>query len=303
MDRWQRMQRRFADSIMNRCVMRPTRNEIEHAGVDRVEFEHSGSDVRTEAFVWRSGDSDAPPRDRRPPNHLVLKFPGTSGRAERSSSAPYHWIDPRVFGPKTSGDPSFHATEVGEVWTWNPPGYGRSTDRADLRTQPNFASDFARQVSAIRCGPQTSVWLAGNSLGCLSVLHLAANLDSWLFFGADPNRVGCWLRNPPDLSPVILRVARRYYGEEFMRRLVGHLPESLDAIANAQRSRLPTVFLTSELDTLVPPDFQSVIHRAHAGDQRVVLLDGLGHGSPVEDEHVPALREAAKWLAEKLISA
>ena len=54
-----------------------------------------------------------------------------------------------------------------EVWTWNPPGYGRSEGRAGLRTIADAALAFWEQVTKRRGGPDVTTWLCGNSLGCV----------------------------------------------------------------------------------------------------------------------------------------
>lgn len=298
---WDDFRRSIADRVLNRCVLKPSRHEIDADGLYRVEIPHPGSQIRTEAYVfstspssltsrltnWKEGDPSEPCK------HLVIKFPGTGGRAERSSEAPLNLLYPNLSNQTDS--PGKHV----EAWTWNPPGYGRSSRPADLRTQGEFAIDFAKFVIDRSAGPETVVWLAGNSLGCLMALRLAASLDEWLPQSVGSTHLGCWIRNPPDLAPVILRIAKRYYGEWLMRPIVAHLPESLGAVANAAKCRIPVVFLASEKDSLVVPELQARVHQAYAGDTRIVLLEGLEHGGLIEEQHVPLVQEAVNWLAER----
>ncbi|TWU03376.1 alpha/beta hydrolase [Neorhodopirellula pilleata] len=295
--------------ILDRLVLCPTRHTIDANELIRFEIEHpTFTDVpsaMTEAYLFTNAQEQVEGTNRIkptletigvPPRHLVLKFAGTGGRAERSSEAPLNWIEPHVAGPSVPQGEHF------EVWTWNPPGYGRSSPPARLAHQVTFAEDFAAQIARHRCGPDTTVWLVGNSLGCIKVLWLASRVQHWRTDSLDTRRIGLWCRNPPDLGRVILRIARRYYASRWMRRIVNHLPETMDTLSSAAACRLPAVFLTSELDSLVPAEYQADLHQAYAGPKQVVLLEGLEHDGLLEDQHIAPVQSAAQWLLKQTTS-
>lgn len=287
--------------ILDRLVLCPTRHAIEANGLTRFEIQHPTltdfPSVTTEAYLFTNADQR--PRENRlgtlgkPARHLVIKFPGTGGRAERSSVAPLNWIDPNV------GNSSLPQGEHAEVWTWNPPGYGRSSPPARLTHQIQFAEDFVSQIARHRCGHDTRLWLVGNSLGCVAALSLASRVKDWQPGSLDSSQIGLWCRNPPDLSRVILGIARRYYSSRWMQRVVNHLPGRMDIVSSAAACPLPAVFLTSELDSLVPANYQADLHQAYVGPKQVVFLEGLEHDGLLEDQHIAPVQAAAHWLLDQ----
>lgn len=300
-------------SLLNRCVLRPSRHAIDAGDLIRcehpIQFGKRGFSTTIESYVATNLDFESLPfamqsttlgRDWAnvpPPRTLILKFPGTGGRAERSTAFPASWIP--FHQSAASSQPGQHY----EVWTWNPPGYGGSEGRADLGSMVPAAQAFASQTLAARvarsadgeAGPHTRVWLCGNSLGCLSALSLAAGLGEWLPDGMSTDGFGIWLRNPPDLAEVVLRVADRYYSRFFMRHVVARLPDSLDVFKSARQCELPAVFLMSELDTLVPPDLQRQIHAAYAGEHYLVTLTDLDHAGVIDEQHRGDIERAVSW--------
>lgn len=330
--------------FLDRCVLRPSRGATDAGDLTRCELSlhcsPSGRKAVIEAFVATNLTRDmvpktAPSRDATEladwtsapsPQTLLIKFPGTAGRAERASPFPVNLLPQYSDGgsagacsQRTDGvlnsdaisrraepsvddagarrvESSVDNADHYEVWTWNPPGYGRSSGRASLTTLVPTAEAFASQVTSARCGPSTRVWLCGNSLGCLPVLSLSARLTKWLPEQVATDRCLLWLRNPPDLASTILRVADRYASRSWMQRLVRHLPSELDAAENAAKSNVPAVFLMSEYDQLVPPSIQRRIHDAYAGEHRVVTLTALDHGGLIEDQHRSDIQSALHWL-------
>lgn len=296
------------NSFLNRCVLRPSRHEIDGGDLIRCELpipaasQHGSKSIETYVATNLNTDSIF---DTKPavsvdedwgqvpaPKTLILKFPGTAGRAERSSALPANLIP-------------FHAPQANvplgqhyEVWTWNPPGYGRSEGKADLQTLTPAADAFASQLLAARVHQcdHTRVWLCGNSLGCLPALSLAARLEQWVPRDKSTDRFGVWLRNPPDLAEVVLRTADRYRSRFWMRHVAARLPRSLDAIQMAGRCELPAVFLMSEHDTLVPPSLQRQIHDAYTGEHHLVTLFDLCHAGVIEEQHLGAIDRAVDWL-------
>ncbi len=252
--------------LLDRMVLRPSRHPIEHAPLTRVMLESSGRPL--ECFKQQNFEGD------QPPELLLLKFPGTAGRAERSTEFPLSILD----------------NVRGTMWTWNPPGYGRSGGRASLPGIAEAAIDFWNQVLQREAGPSTSVWLCGNSLGCATTLCVAAAMQP------DPSTSGIVLRNPPPLIPVVKRVAQRYPLSSLVGPIAESVCDSMNVLLTAPQVDLPAIFFQSELDTLVPVAFQNQVVEAYAGDSRVVLMEGLSHGGVATEFHKPMIEESIRWL-------
>ncbi|EGF26844.1 hypothetical protein RBWH47_05017 [Rhodopirellula baltica WH47] len=293
--------RRIRFGLLNRFVLRPTTEPIDYrpqvrCRVSLLDHMNSGANNGStpnewiECFVHRIGDTTAGKvadnsslddwRDIPPPNELVLKFPGTGGRAERSTPFPMQ--------PNQPISPS------AEVWTWNPPGYGGSPGHATLKNLSGAAAAWSKKILDARTqtvagGCSTRIWLCGNSLGCLPAMHVGASL-----MDAYPSAI-LWIRNPPDLRRVILNISARYRATTAMQHVSAVLPKNVDAIDLAGRCEIPAVFLMSEKDSLVLPEYQMAIHAAYAGPKLVVELSGLSHDDVLEEEHRPAINNALDW--------
>ncbi len=255
--------------LLDRMVLRPSRHPIEHP-TQRRELLDVGR-RKLECFVQQNFQS------HQFPELLVLKFPGTAGRAERSTAFPMSLMKARRV----------------EVWTWNPPGYGRSEGRAGLRTIADAALAFWEQVTKRRGGPDVTTWLCGNSLGCVSALHVAATVEP------DAASSGLILRNPPPLIPVVKRVAKAYPLGNLLDPVIESLCDSMNAMRTSARVNLPAVFLQSELDSLVPPEDQNRLITTYRGPSQVVVMEGLEHGCVATDEHIPLIANSIGWLWER----
>ena len=71
----------FRRFVLDRLVLRPSRNDIPVATQERVMLDTAGGQLETLVHRSRVADGVAP-------DFIVLKFPGTAGRAERSSRFP-----------------------------------------------------------------------------------------------------------------------------------------------------------------------------------------------------------------------
>ena len=180
-----------------------------------------------------------------------------------------------------------------EIWTWNPPGYGRSEGRASLGAIAEAALVFWEQVTQRNGRNGLTTWLCGNSLGCVTALHVAATAKP------DLSSSGLILRNPPPLIPVVKRVAKGYPLGGLVEPVIESLCESMNAMQTASRVRLRAVFLQSELDSLVPPEDQNRLIATYGGPSRVVVMEGLEHGCIATDEHLPSIAELIRWLWEQ----
>ncbi len=255
--------------------MRPTRHPLDSGTQIRREFFARGR--RVEYFIQSAlGRNESV-------DWLVLKFPGTSGRAERSTKFPFCVL------PHLSG----------ETWTLNPPGYGRSEGRASLLTLVDVASEFVQHALANHSNDSARVILAGNSLGCAAALGVAANISGGELSIGNAS-LGLMLRNVPPLTQVIQRVAKRYPLGWLFHRVAEAIPPEMDAVRTANRVEFPAVFFQSEHDELVPPSLQKTVHDVYAGEKRVVTLSGIGHASLMTEDHAPEVETAMRWLVERM---
>jgi pimeloyl-ACP methyl ester carboxylesterase len=254
--------------LLDRIVLRPSRHPIEHPTQHR-ELIQDGQ-RKLECFVQRNFQSNALPE------LLVLKFPGTAGRAERSTGFPMSLL-------------RHHRVEV---WTWNPPGYGGSEGRASLRAIADASLTFWEQVTSRRGSEGGTTWLCGNSLGCATALHVAATVKP------NVSASGLILRNPPPLIPVVKRVAKGYPLGSLVEPVIESLCESMNAMHTAAQVRIPAVFLQSELDSLVPAEDQNHLIATFGGPSQVVVMKGLEHSCVATDEHLPLIADSIRWLWE-----
>jgi uncharacterized protein len=269
-----RLLRSFRVWWLDRLVLRPSRHPIGADNLKRGEFVWSGHRIE---YFEHPADLSSPTVNDDPtakPSRLVLKFSGTSGRAEKSSRFPVH-NDSRAV-----------------VWTWNPPGYGSSGGRASLHRFGDAATAFAKHA-AMTFGPDLPpIWLSGNSLGCCVALHVAAALVHEMPIE------GLVLRNAPPLIPVVMRIAHRYPGGRWMRKVAESLPEAMNVCQSITNVTLPIVWIQSGNDQLVPPEMQHEIIRLHRGPQRIVVLSGRDHHEAADDAQWVEIENAIAWLKE-----
>jgi alpha-beta hydrolase superfamily lysophospholipase len=251
-------------------VLRPSRDPLDHGTQQRMEIHLDGQ--RIEYFISRFG------AQKETHDLVVLKFPGTGGRAERSSPFPGTLLN----------DVS------GLVLTWNPPGYGRSSGRASLRRIAAAAHVFfAEAISRHAAGSR--VWLSGNSLGCNVALSLAAS---------DVNKQidGLILRNPPSLIPVVKRIALKYPMGRYVKPVAESLVEEMNAELTSPAVTAPAVFLKSMSDSVVPPKLQDRLIDLYSGAHHVVAMDGLEHDGIPTDDHERLIQRALVWLWQQAVA-
>lgn len=254
----------FRQFLLDRLVLRPTRAAVAPHTQRRSEVQLSQYSI--EFFVQKNFDEAVKP------DLLILKFPGTAGRAERSSPFPSdHFEDLNV-----------------EIWTWNPPGYGKSEGRARLAEIAKTAAEFCKYAEG-NGGKNSVLWLMGNSLGCLPALHIASKMDK-------ASNVGLILRNPPPLISVVKNVAKRYPLGWCINPVADSLCDSMNAMLSAPHCHFPALFLQSELDTLVPPHLQDEIIEAYLGEKRTVVLEAIGHDGTLATNHQMQVLDKLRWL-------
>lgn len=251
----------FVARLADKMVLRSTTGPID-AG-DRIIHKVPAGDEVLEMFECFRHDAETAS------GLVALKFPGTGGRAERAGPHPLELMPPEVSAV---------------VYSVNPSGYGGSSGRATLQT-------LARQCESVlayvrNCHPEWPILLVGNSLGCMSALYLAARHEV----------AGVCLRNPPPLAQLI-RERRKYNWWNFgmARHIASVIPPELDSIANAGRCQAPALFQQSELDAVVPVEYQNRIIDAYGGSKKKFVIRGADHGSLVpqeyQDEYLVVVKE------------
>ena len=256
--------------LADRLVLQPTTNPIDTEDRERKWIETPSGKI--EIWICRS---PAETSTQTTPL-LMLKFPGTGGRAERARDFPAHlW-------------PDFET----EVWTVNHRGYGGSSPPASLQ---NFTESCdALWDAAVKQFPDRKTLIYGNSLGCISALYLAARHRA----------TGLFLRNPPALAQMIATRPRyRNWSLGFSKFVANQIPGQLDSVANAAQCEAPCLFVCSEKDTVVPPKYQNLIIDSFHGPQRKFTIEGADHPDPIPDHQHDEFLAAIDWLGKQIQSS
>lgn len=249
--------------LADRLILQPSRRPQLTLGKTRRTIPVGRDEV--EVWTLRTGDY------RQPVDLFVLKFPGTAGRAERSTVHPAdHWPDLNA-----------------ELWAVNPPGYGGSTGQAELRKLAPMAQAVYHELARHAAG--RPILVTGNSLGCTSALHLAATVPL----------AGLILRNPPPIREVILGEHSWWNLGLGTRLLVRHIPSELDTIHHAGQTAVPAIFITSGCDTLILPKYQHQIIEAYAGPKRVLVLPEADHATPLTELEEAEYCTLLGWLRQQ----
>ena len=241
-------------------VLQPTRHAIPTPEKERREIAFAEGSF--EVWTQRVGAL-------REPDLFVLKFVGTGGRAERASEHPAE-----VWSELAS-----------EIWTVNPPGYGGSSGRASLQNLAAVADAAFHEIERAARGKPLLV--TGNSLGTVAALYLAAQNTCH----------GLLLRNPVPLRQLIAE-RHGWWNFGMSKLLAKQVPEPLCSIQNASLTRVPTLFVTSRRDRVVPPHFQDRVIDAHRGPKRMMRLTAADHATAISDAEVPDYMTMLTWLRE-----
>lgn len=256
----------FLLKILDRLVFSATHDPVDPEERARIgiPFQHNGQPAGFE--LWGFPDLSRDPKGGNP--WVILKFPGTAGRAERTSRQPAT---------------AFPEGQVAAVWAVNPPGYGTSGGRASLVSMGALIRTAVDQIRSRYS--QARLLVAGNSLGCVWALHAAAHCP------VD----GVLLRNPLPLRELISQRWRyNWWNLGLAGRLAAAIPAELDAVRNAALCRAPCLVVQSEKDRLVPVRFQSLVTDALAVRPEILVIPGGDHGDPLPESMEKRFREAVR---------
>ena len=259
----------FLSRIADRLILCPSIDFIDTEGKSRKWIQTKTG----KAEVWIVGNENSEIATQPATQLLLLKFPGTGGRAERARSFPANlWSDIET-----------------ETWTLNHRGYGGSDGPASLQNFTDTCDAF--WDAAVEQFPDRKILLYGNSLGCISALYLAARKSP----------AGIFLRNPPALAKMIAtrpRYSRWSFG---MSKLIANqIPVQLDSVANAARCSAACLFVCSERDTVVPPHYQNMVIDAFRGPQKTFQVQDANHADPIPEHQHDEFLEALAWLGEQI---
>jgi len=252
--------------MTDRIILGPTRHSMPAEGKSRQSLVLPGVGP-LEIWIDQIGRGS-----RAEPDLYLLKFPGTASRAEDPTEAVADWW------------PGLGI----EVWSVNPPGYGGSGGRASLRHIP--AMSRLALTTLLDTADGAPIVILGESLGCVSALHLAARhpVDALL------------LRDPPPLRETI----RSRHPSGLLGRAAGLLaeqvPEELDVIENAARSDAPAVMLLSRQDRVVPFELQYRVVQAYRGPKQHLVLPEADHGDPPTPSEFGEFKDQTAWLWEAI---
>jgi pimeloyl-ACP methyl ester carboxylesterase len=239
--------------IADLTVLRPSTHTIQSQSSLRHAFDFENGQLEYWVDHVRSSEQTA----RNENKFLLIKFPGTGGRAERASVHPAECWDYDTL-----------------TWTINPVGYGGSTGPASLQRFPAMIRAIGNHAKH-QAGDRRIV-VTGNSLGGMSALALAANFKV----------AGILLRNPVPLHQLIGQRPRYVWPTlGFSKWVASSIPTFLDSVANASKCDCPCWMVTCMHDQVVPINFQTQIWNALGSSTKQRFEIPLaGHDTPVPEE-------------------
>ena len=250
--------------LANRLILKPTTQPVFSFGKKRNLFPFKNGQL--EVWTHRADGVEADDVE-----FFILKFAGTCGRAERTSSQPM----------------DFWSDVPAEMWSMNPPGYGGSTGPArmvDLAEAGRTAYDHLRKVAGDR-----PILVVANSLGATIALHIAACRPV----------SGLILRNPPPIRELVIhRFGWWNLGAIAISRQV---PAELCSLSNAAKVAVPALFVLSGRDRIVPAACQEMVLQAYQGKYKTLRMKYANHDTPMSPDHREEYNELLDWLREKTI--
>lgn len=249
--------------IADRLILEPTRYAIPVEDKSQHFISYDNDRSKLETWIHRPDLADG-----QQPDAFLLKFLGTGGRAENSTVHPAEFWTPANL----------------EIWSVNPPGYGGSSGRASLSNVSQMVDLLHEEIRFRSQGQPLFIW--SNSLGSLAAFLFAIRYPV----------AGFVIRNPVPIREIVLSRAKRWHPSRFVERIVREVPEHLSCIENARNVSAPALFITSERDTVIPPEFQQMIIDSYAGDHQLFSMPGADHADPPEADSLPEYESKLRWL-------
>lgn len=248
-------------SLISRGFLRPS-----HHYIPCAKEEHLVDVPWGKVQLWREYSGEPGKADI-----VFTRFLGSRGRAEMAT------LDP--------ADRLTHRSA--EVWTVNPPAFGRTSGPPDLEHYADCALAAADYVARRSQGRQ--LWICGKSIGTAAALLV----------GASMNVSGLILRNAMPLRELLQRryVVRTLGLSRFL--VAPAIPHRLDSLSNARNARAPALFLVSRHDSVVPPTFQRQLIAQYAGRNIVLEVAGGHDDRALQPEDEAAYRRALSQLASE----
>jgi uncharacterized protein len=245
-----------ACNLADKVVLWPPSGPAPENGLSRRVAKVDGREIEIWTAPAQDGETDA----------YVLSFYGNGERAD--------WSVPR--------DALRHRRLA--FWGVNYPGYGGSTGPATLRGVATAA--LAAYDALAREAQGKPILVFGNSLGTTAALHV----------GAHRHVHGIVLRNPPPLKRLVLGEYGWWNLWIAAAITASGVPDELDSEENARRCKAEAVFIMSERDEVVPPEYQKRILAAYAGPKEVVVIPGGVHNTDPSPATSAKMIEAVERL-------
>ncbi len=219
--------------------------------------------------IWREY-SESPVSERREPNVYFLRFLGSRGRAEMATL-----------------DPADRVAGLGaEVWTVNPPAFGQTSGPPDLERYADCALAAIDRLRKHARGKP--IWVCGKSIGTAAALLAVA----------EGGASGVILRNAMPLAELLRRHYARRTAWLSRYAIAPFIPARLDSIANARKAIVPSMFVVSKDDRVVPPSYQREVISAYRGPTTVLEVKG-GHD---ERALVPSDEDAYRRAVQLILT-
>ncbi len=203
----------FSGWLASKLILFPSTEAQRIGQAERRLIPYSGGQL--ECVIARS-----PGCGQRPPQAIVVSFPGNAARTEWSAES----------------DAMRRGNLPVELWAVNHPGFGQSTGPAWLSRLAPAA--LAAYDAAAAANPGKPIILEGASLGCTMALHAAA----------ERRPAGLFLRTPPPLRQLILQHHGWWNVWLLATPIATAVPAELSALRTAPRIHAPAVFLLIDND-------------------------------------------------------